>query len=124
MTRDEAWIAAAKICQDVAELDRDSCEHMTPDDMLVTWDELQPMIAAAILEAVAAERERIADRQPREITDAMVEAFLDSWYGSRAWDKHYPPDHSAHAFTEETVLDRRRGCRAALEAAERARTEK
>ena len=46
------WELAAVACREVAELpDRDSCEHMTPDDMLVTGDELQPIVAALLAEA-------------------------------------------------------------------------
>lgn len=46
------WEIAARACREVAELpDRDTCEHMTPDDMLVTSDELAPIIAAAAAEA-------------------------------------------------------------------------
>lgn len=46
------WEIAAKICREIAELpDRTGCEHMTPDDMLVTADELHPIIAAAAADA-------------------------------------------------------------------------
>lgn len=45
------WKRAALVCREVAELPDRTSADLNPDEMIVTGDELQPIVAAAIAEA-------------------------------------------------------------------------
>lgn len=45
------WERAALVCREVAELPDRTSADLSPDEMIVTGDELQPIVAAALAEA-------------------------------------------------------------------------
>ena len=67
----------------------DTCEHMTPDDMLVTGDELQP-IAAAFIAAARAEGDQAGYERGqveiRRLRDALVSARWRLSKGAGLWN--------------------------------------
>jgi hypothetical protein len=64
------WERAALVCREVAELPDRTSADLTPDEMIVTGDELQPIVAAAIAEARFAAK-TIAEDVADEIVEIM-----------------------------------------------------
>lgn len=86
MTPNETdWRKAALVCREVAELpDRESCDHMTPDDMIVTANELQPIVVAALAEARADERKKLVAMLRRPSVDTREALMTATWEATPA----------------------------------------
>ena len=64
---EDDWRRAALVCCEVAELPDRTSTDLNPDEMVVTGDELQPIVAAALAEARAQSGWRPIETAPKEV---------------------------------------------------------
>ncbi len=69
------WGRAALVCREIAELPDRTSSDLNPDEMIVTGDELAPMIAAALAEERARWFAQLRDL-PTDLQRAMCKGWL------------------------------------------------